>query len=114
MKPVTYIFKPEMEGQNPYGWDKMVLINITDSSAPKKKKSGQGTDWFQRYFFVCDDEFTFECGWEDFVELEECYTIDPKWNSEPDVNQQISDLTQQVSNLTKIMIELIQIQKRVF
>ena len=67
MKPVTYIMKPEMEGENHWGYDKMVLIHITDSAAPKKKKSGQGMEWFQRYFFVCDDEYTFECGFEDHL-----------------------------------------------
>lgn len=38
MKPVTYIMKPDMEAQNPWGYDKMVLFNITDSAAPKSKK----------------------------------------------------------------------------
>tara|TARA_R110000868_G_scaffold111977_2_gene301901 strand:- start:853 stop:1194 length:342 start_codon:yes stop_codon:yes gene_type:complete len=113
MKPITYIAKPEMENQNPWGYDKMVLFNITDSAAPKDKKN-QPTEFFQRYYFICDDETMMELKWDEMIDLEEVYTIDPNWNNEPDVNQQISDLTQQVSNLTKIMMELIQIQKRVF
>ena len=113
MKPITYIKKPDMDDYNPWGYDKMVLVNVTDGAAPKEKKNQQ-TEFYQRYYFICDDETMMELKWDDFIELEEIYTIDPNWNNEPDVNQQISDLTKQVSHLTKIMTELIKIQTRIF
>jgi len=92
MKPITYIKKPDMDDYNPWGYDKMILVNITDAAAPKIKKTQPN----------------------EFCDFEECYTIDPNWNNEPDVNQQISDLTQQVTHLTKLMMELVKIQTRVF
>jgi len=113
MKPVTYIRKPDMDDYNPWGYDKMVLINITDSSAPKIKKT-QPNEFFQIYYFICDDQTMMELKWHEFIDLEEVYTIDSKWNNEPDVNQQISDLTKQVTHLTKLMMELVKIQTRVF
>jgi hypothetical protein len=113
MKPITYIRKPDMDDYNPWGYDKMVLVNITDGAAPKEKKN-QRTEFYQRYYFICDDQSMMELKWDDFIELEEIYTIDPNWNNEPDVNQQISDLTQQVSHLTKLMMELVKIQTRIF